>query len=101
MSLALPLTGGQNLAVMVLRMLARHMGQRAPAAMMPLAQPWQVHCRGATGSQCGYSLPVTEAPLAQKCNLCHSGQPDDLLRMTGQYTAGAAQIYGDLLAHQV
>ena len=63
MSLALPLTGGQNLAVMVLWMLARHMGQRAPAAMMPLAQPWQVHCRGATGSQCGYRFPLQKPRL--------------------------------------
>ena len=45
MSLALLLTGDQNLAVMVLWMLVRHMGQRAPAAMMSEAQLWQVHCR--------------------------------------------------------
>ena len=35
----------QNLAVIVVWILARHMGQRPPAAMMSLAQPWQVHCR--------------------------------------------------------
>ena len=42
---ALPWAGTQNLAVIVLRILVRHIGQRAPAAMMSLAQPWHVHCR--------------------------------------------------------
>ena len=35
----------QNLAVIVVWILARHTGQRPPAAMMSLAQAWQVHGR--------------------------------------------------------